>query len=193
MLCGLWILCVRCIGPISVTITRPDVTASPQPAWSIRAERECVLIFHCLPSTITPILLFDCYRIVFNIICIPGKYSISIGEHYCKMLGLREGIFLVFFNLCSCNILYLGQYLPFTGRDNIWCGSEWDNNGSFYSLPNLLLRWDRKYYSPVNTMSPVPTSSQHHNKTSVQRIQIGFVRISLLQLIIADKQGWYYW
>ena len=186
MLCGLWILCVRCIGPISVTITRPDVTASPQPAWSIRAERECVLIFHCLPSTITPILLFDCYRIVFNIICIPGKYSISIGEHYCKMLGLREGIFLVFFNLCSCNILYLGPYLPFTGRDNIWCGSEWDNNGSFYSLPNLLLRWDRKYYSPVNTSSSLLVQVQ---TTSVQWMEIGFVRISLLQLIIANKHG----
>ena len=96
---------------------------------------------------------------------------------------MREGISLVFFNLqCSCNILYLGQNLQFTGRDNIWCGSEWDNNGSFYSLPNLLLRWDRKYYSSVNTTSLVATSSQHHIRTSVQRKQIGFVRISLLPI-----------
>ena len=111
------VFCVRCIGQSASPSPGPDVTAAPDPSAKSGVWANIPLP----PSTITPLLLFDCYRIVFYIICIPGKYSISIGEHYCKIhIRIEGGDFLVFFTVSSCNILYLGQYLQFTERHNIW-------------------------------------------------------------------------
>ena len=85
------VFCERCIGQSASPSPGPDVTTAPDPS----AERGVWANIPLPPSTITPILLFDCYRIVFYIICIPGKYSISIGEHYCKIhIRIEGGIFL---------------------------------------------------------------------------------------------------
>ena len=146
---------------------------SPQPAPSIRARREgreCMLIFYCLPLTITSILLFDCYWIVFYIICIPGKYSISIGEHYCKILGLREfSLFsslwvLVTFCRTIFTIYWAAQYFG-VAQNGIIMGHFTVCQTYYYDeIENIILLLTQRLQSQ-------PLGRQHNNKTSVQRIE----------------------